>query len=288
MRKTVLIFGYGYTAKYIAQELIKNNYIVYGTSRKPSVNDEFDAQEIKIIKYDFESINKILSQVNYIIISVPPDENGDIVLKDFSNILMLAKNIQWIGYLSSTAVYGNHDGKIIDENSELKISSARSKLRALAEKQWHDFGFKKNACVNIFRLAGIYGIGRNALESVKAGTAQSIYKKDHVFSRIHVQDITQVVVSAMKTDDKFEIYNVADDEPCSTIEVNNYAAKLLNVNAPKIIDIKDAVMSIMMQEFYADNKRICNKKIKNKLKIKLNFPDYRAGLDDIFASVHQK
>lgn len=288
MKKIVLIFGYGYTAKYIAQELITNNYIIYGTSRKESVNIKLDAQKIKIIKYDFDSINKIISQINYIIVSIPPDENGDVVLKDFGNILMLAKNIQWIGYLSSTGVYGNHDGQVVNENSELKISSTRSKLRALAEKQWHDFGFKKNVCVNIFRLAGIYGIGRNAIESVKVGTARSIYKKDHVFSRIHVQDIAQVVVSAMKTDDKFEIYNVADDEPCGTNEVNDYAAKLLNVEAPKIIDIQDAVMSKMMQEFYADNKRICNKKIKNKLKIKLNFPDYRAGLDDIFASVHQK
>ncbi len=287
-QKTVLIFGYGYTASYIAKRLLNNQNIVYGTSRTASINFEFDSNAVNIIKYDSKLLNQIIDKITNIVISIPPDDNGDVVIRNYAKLLLNAKNLKNIIYLSSTAVYGNHDGKIVNENSELKYLSKRACNRVLAEKQWREFGANADILINILRLSGIYGDGRSALDVVKSGKARSIFKANHVFSRIHVQDIAQIITEIIKTNDKFEIYNLADDEPCGTYEVNNYAAMLLNVEAPEIVDIEHVELSEMMREFYADNKIICNKKIKNKLGINLRFPNYRNGLDHIFTSNNRK
>ncbi len=272
MKNTFLVFGYGYTGSYVANLISQKGWQVVGTSSR------FHNTKSTIIPYDREQITNVIKFTTHILIAIPPDENGDVVLADFSDILPLAQNLKWIGYLSSTAVYGNHDGAFVNEESILRPSSKRAKQRIIAETEWLDFGKKYKINVNIFRLAGIYGPERNAIDQVRSGKARSIFKEGQVFSRIHVEDIARVIVAATKLDSIREIYNLADDEPCPTFEVNNFAAELLGVTPPPIINIKEAELSEMAKEFYNDNKRISNSKIKDKLHIKLKYPTFREGL----------
>ena len=272
MKNTFLILGYGYTGSHVANLISQNGWRVVGTSSKSHHTNA------AIIPYDREQITNEIKTATHILVSIPPDENGDVVLADFSDILSLANNLKWIGYLSSTAVYGNHDGAFVNEESILLPSSKRAKQRVRAETEWLEFGKKYKTNVNIFRLAGIYGPERNALDQVRAGQARSIFKEGQVFSRIHVEDIARIIVAAATLESIREIYNVADDEPCPTFEVNNFAAELLGVIPPPIIDIKEAKLSEMAKEFYNDNKRISNSKIKDKLHIKLKYPTFREGL----------
>lgn len=275
MKNTVLIFGYGYTGSHVANLISQNGWQVIGTSGRPHNTKSI------IIPYDREQIKNAVEVATHVLISIPPDEKGDIVLADFSDILSLAKNLKWIGYLSSTAVYGDHDGAFVNEESILRPSSERAKQRVRAEKQWLEFGARYKINVNIFRLAGIYGPERNAIDQVQNGKARSIFKKGQVFSRIHVEDIARIIVAAIKLENANEIYNIADDEPCPTFEVNNFAAGLLGVAPPQIIDIKYAELSGMAKEFYNDNKRISNSKIKEKLHAKLKYPTFREGLSSM-------
>jgi len=272
MKNIFLILGYGYTGSHLANLIIQNGWRVVGTSSKSHHT------KAAIIPYDREHITEEVEVATHILISIPPDENGDIVLADFSDILSLAKNLKWIGYLSSTAVYGNHDGAFVSEESVLRPSSERAKQRVKAEAEWLEFGKQHEISVNIFRLAGIYGPERNALVQVRAGHAKSVFKEGQVFSRIHVEDIARIVWAAIGLGSTAEIYNLADDEPCPTFEVNNFAAELLGVPPPPIVDIKEAKLSEMAKEFYNDNKRISNFKIKDKLHIKLKYPTFREGL----------
>jgi nucleoside-diphosphate-sugar epimerase len=278
MQNTILIFGYGYTGSYVAKLLSQKGWKVIGTSSSSSLTTE----TIIIIPYDREAITNVIKLATHILISIPPDENGDIVVGNFVDLLFLAKNLKWIGYLSSTAVYGNHDGALVSEESALRPSNERAKQRIRAEAQWLEFGKQHKISVNIFRLAGIYGPKRNALEQLRNGKAKSIFKAGHVFSRIHVEDIARVIVAAIKLGSVREIYNLADDKPCPTFEVNNLAAELLGVIPPPIVHIKDAELSEMATEFYNDNKRISNYKIKDKLHIALKYPTFREGLKAIY------
>lgn len=321
MKNTLLIFGYGYTSAYIAERFDSNLWNIIGTSRSglkgstdkyiplkqkeaipPSKPSQGGTESnIRIINYRAEQIRTVIDEITHIIISIPPDENGDIVLKDFEEILLDAPKLVRVGYLSSTSVYGNHEGRTVDENSALKSETSKGKNRILAERGWINFAINKNLNLDIFRLAGIYGPDRNALEALKNGKAISIYKKNQLFSRIHVEDIANIVHEAfndsradiiergMKKESlrpvkyKCEIYNIADDYPCSTIEVNEFAAKLLNMEAPKIIDfetlkLSDPALSDSRREFYADNKIVDNTKIKQRLNIKLKYPTFRDGL----------
>jgi nucleoside-diphosphate-sugar epimerase len=272
----LLIFGYGYVAAYIAASLDKNQWDIIGTTRSSQA-------QTNIIEYNKEQISKALETVTHIIISIPPKENGDLVLSEFKELLSAAINLKWIGYLSSSSVYGNHHGAWVDENTQLIPISERAKNRVLAEKQWLDFGRQHNININIFRLAGIYGPGRNALEAVKEGRAKSILKKGHYFSRIHVKDIASIVKLAISNNALSEIYNVTDDYPCPTSEVNDLATELLGVEAPAMIKLADADLSPMAKEFYADNKKVSNRKIKTQLAVKLKYPTFREGLRSLIA-----
>lgn len=267
----LLIFGYGYTAAYIANSLDSAQWDVVGTSRsKHSLPN--------IIAYSQKQIRQILPTVTHIIISIPPKEYGDIVLRNFGEIVSSAVNLKWVGYLSSSAVYGDHNGKWVHEESQLFPSNQCARNRVLAEEQWLNFGKNNNVNINIFRLTAIYGPGRNAVESIQNGTAKSIFKEGHNLSRIHVDDITNIIKLAMYSDYKSEIYNIADDYPCPTYEVNNLAAELLDVEAPSMINFDQSELSPRGKEFYADNKKVSNNKIKTKLVAKLKYPTFREGL----------
>ncbi len=278
MKPKMLIFGHGYVGKFLLEYFIKLGWGVCITSRHKSGHN--------IIEYSKSSIENALKDITHLIITIPPDENGDVVLVDFLNLIKYITNLEWVGYISSTAVYGDYKGNIVHEDSLLKCVSVRSKQRALAEEQWRRL-CEGRINLSILRLAGIYGPGRSALDNIKAGTARSIYKEGQVFSRIHIQDIASIVSKAILANKKFEIYNVADDYPCATSEVNQFAADLLGVKAPKLEKYEEANLSAMAAEFYQDNRRVCNDKIKKILGVKLLYPSFCEGLNAIYSDLIQ-
>jgi len=281
MKNKLLILGYGYTAQILAASLDSSKWIIYGTSRSKT-NDPY----CSIINYAKPEIQKALESSTHILVSIAPNENGDVIYQDFQDIIAHSKYIKWIGYLSSTVVYGNHDGAWVDETTTTKPEGKRGIQRLLAENQWINFGKKEKKAVNVFRLSGIYGKDRNALKQVSLEKARSINKPKQVFSRIHVEDTANIIKSAMQHFSRSAIYNLADDYPCSSIEVNNYAASLLKTTPPKIIDYEAADLPEMAKEFYKSNRRISNQKIKNELGINLIYPTYKEGILKLFKDRH--
>lgn len=277
MQNQLLIFGYGYTASFLAQSLNPDRWSITATSRSKT-----DDKYCRIISYDKLQIEQALKTSTHILLSIPPNTEGDIVYQEFKTLIPNNKNIKWIGYLSSTGVYGNHDGAWVDEETNTNPSNQRCRNRVLAENQWLDLGKQNNICVNILRLPSIYGPIRNALSQVKSGKARSIFKKDLVFCRMHVSDIVQVIETAMNKALQNQIFSLADDYPCSPIEINNYAANLLQLPNPEVINFEDAYLPEMIKEFYNDSKRVSNTRIKERLGIKLQYPTYKEGLNKIF------
>jgi len=274
MKYHLLILGYGYTARELAKILNPEEWRISGTSRSKS-KDKYS----NIIGYNKVEVKKTLKNSTHILLSIPPDNQGDIVFQDFKELI--TKNystIKWIGYLSSTAVYGDHNGAWVNEETNVNPSNQKGMNRQLAENQWLKLGQENNIPVNVFRLSGIYGSNRNALLKVKSGQAISINKENQVFSRIHVLDIANLIETAMKKSLKNAIFNLADDYPCTTTEVNNYAADLLGLPKPQVIKYTKCNILKMIKEFYRDSKRVSNKKIKEVLGITLKFPTYREGI----------
>ncbi len=187
----------------------------------------------------------------------------------------------WIGYLSTTGVYGDHGGGWVDEATPLAPSTARGRWRVEAEAAWAALAGRTGAPLHVFRLAGIYGPGRGPFAKVRAGTARRIVKRAQVFSRIHVEDIAQVLAASMARPDAGAIYNLCDDDPAPPQDVIGHAAALLGLPPPPEVAFEDAEMTPMARSFYAESKRVRNERIKDELGIALRFPDYRAGLADL-------
>ena len=219
------------------------------------------------------------ADITHILISIPPDEDGDIVLKTYTQNIIDAPLLKWVGYLSTTGVYGDHNGEWVDEDTPPTPKSQRSKNRLLAENQWLDLFKQHGVSVNIFRLAGIYGPGRSSFDRMDK---QRIDKPGHYFSRIHVEDIAQVLQKSMFNKDRGELYCLADDEPCESRKVIEYACDLKGLPYPPLVKFEDAQLSEMAQDFYRENKRVSNHKIKNKLGIKLKHTSYKDGLKSIY------
>ena len=251
-------FGYGYCASYFAKS--QEWEWVYGTHRNSfPLNDE--------------ALSK-LAEATHILHSIPPTGEGDFVFNQ--NYKM---NPKWFGYLSTTGVYGDHKGEWVDETTTVAPTNARSEWRANAEREWLSSGLP----VNVFRLSGIYGAGegRNAIEELKHGTAKRIYKENQFFSRIHVEDITQILVKSLGVSG--EVFNCADDYPCSSAEVVEYAAKLMGVEPPPLVKFEDANLSEMARSFYSNSRKVSNQKIKEMLGVELKYPTYREGLAAIIS-----
>ena len=194
-----------------------------------------------------------------------------------------ARGLEWIGYLSTTGVYGDTGGAWVDETATPAPTGARGRRRLAAENAWLAFGERHGLAVHVFRLAGIYGPGRNALATVRRGAAKRIDKPGHVFSRIHVADIAQVLAASIAKPNPGAIYNVCDDEPAPAADVVAHACALLGVAPPPLTPLDEADLSPMARSFYADNRRVSNARIKNELGVALRFPDYRAGLASLLA-----
>jgi nucleoside-diphosphate-sugar epimerase len=268
----LLCFGFGFSAKTLTQILDSKLWQVTGTSRSAEGANAITARGYEGVVFD--EFHTIPQTVTHIVSSVPPDEDGDVVLHRFSSQLSKRK-FQWLAYLSTTGVYGDHQGGWVDENTALTPNTTRGERRVKAEAVWQKFD------PHIFRLAGIYGPGRNQLETVKAGTAQRIIKQGQVFSRIHVSDIAGILKASIDNPNPGCIYNVADDEPCPPQDVIAYAASLVSIPVPPDVPFEEAKLSNMAKSFYADSKRVSNARVKEELGYKFIYPNYRVGLKSL-------
>jgi nucleoside-diphosphate-sugar epimerase len=222
-----------------------------------------------------------LRDVTHLLSSVPPDAQGDpVIAAHRAEIDAVAPSLAWIGYLSTTGVYGDRAGGWVDEASALRPSGERGRRRLAAELQW--LSLKQPA--HLFRLAGIYGPGSSALDTVREGRARRVVKAGQVFSRIHVEDIAQVLEASIKRPNPGAAYNVCDDDAAAPADVVTFACALLNVAPPPEVPFAQADLSPMARSFYDDNKRVSNTRIKRELGVALRYPSYRDGLPAILAA----
>lgn len=278
----LLAFGLGYSATELAARLVRQGWRISATSTSAR-----GTQSGRAIGYDMHvfdgsapssSLVSVLETVTHVLLSAPPAADGDPVLAHHARDLAAAPNLRWAGYLSTIGVYGNHDGAWVDEETPATPSSDRSRRRVVAENQWLEFGLETGKTVQCFRLAGIYGPGRGALDNIRDGTARRVVKPGQVFNRIHVADIATVLEAAISGIGHYSIYNVTDDEPAPPQDVIAYAAKLLGVEAPPELTIEDAALTPMGVSFFSENKRVRNDRIKSDLAVRLRYPSYREGL----------
>ena len=276
----LLCFGFGFSAQAFVAQLDKRVWKISATSRDPEGFSRINARGFH--GFLFGSKLQIAPDVTHLLISVPPDENGDPVLRLFQEQLQrLLKQLKWVGYLSTTGVYGDRGGDWVDEDSPLEPNTARGHRRLQAERSWLKLHSDYGLPVHLFRLAGIYGPGRNQLLTVLNGSAKRIIKQGQIFSRIHVDDIAGVLAASIAKTNPGRAYNVCDDEPCPPQEVVEYAANLLGLPVPPEIPYEQADLSPMAKSFYADSKRVSNKRMKGELGYKLIYPNYREGLTAI-------
>lgn len=280
MTPSFFIFGFGYTANRLAQRLIQLGFNVVGTTRQDSKKAMTHSEKITLIDFEVADIEYYLSQSTHLLISVPPDARiGDLVLSYYSELIKEnGAHIKWLGYLSSTGVYGDYQGNWVDEESICRPKSASGILRLKAEKAWFSYAESNQLPLHIFRLAGIYGPQRNPLERIISGKKYSVFKEGQVFSRIHVDDIVSVILASIENLHPLSTYNVADNEPAASHEVDAYAAMLLKQSTLPLIPFEEAALSTREQEFYLSNRRVSNLKIKKELKIVLHYPSFREGL----------
>ncbi|QDP72093.1 SDR family oxidoreductase [Legionella israelensis] len=283
MKPSFFIFGFGYTARALAQKLVLQDIKVVGTTRQHSKKITHPTA-ITLIDFEAQDIEFYLSQCTHVLISIPPIQNvGDPVLSNYADLIkQYASNIRWLGYLSSTGVYGDHLGNWVDEKSICKPHTLPGVLRLEAEQEWLSHAKENQLPLHIFRLAAIYGPGRNALERIHLGKQYSIFKEGQVFSRIHVDDIVSVLLASINSIHPLSIYNVADDEPEASHIVDAYAASLLQRSPLSLVRFEKATMSPMERQFYSCNRRVSNLKIKNELHVVLQYPSFREGLTQIW------
>jgi len=269
---TLLSLGHGYSASALAARLLPLGWQVIGTIRDPSRADGLRSLGVEPLLWPAD-LAPALSRATHILASAAPDALGDPFLQVAGDALRAA-HPAWVGYLSTTAVYGDHQGGWVDETTPVNPGSPRAHQRVLAEGQWLATGLP----VHIFRLAGIYGPGRGPFEKVRDGTARRIIKPGQVFSRIHVADIAETLIASIARPNPGAIYNLCDDDPAPPEDVLSYAAHLLGLPDPPAVPYDQAEMTPMARSFYAESKRVRNDRIKTELGVRLTFPDYRAGL----------
>jgi nucleoside-diphosphate-sugar epimerase len=275
-------FGLGYSALALAEALSERGWRVAGTCRSMEKQQDLAARGIDAHLFDrgrpLADAAAALAGTTHLLSSVPPDDAGDPVIDLHANDICPLKSLAWAGYLSTTGVYGDHGGGWVDEDTPRTPSGVRGQRRVAAEDAWLDLWRRCGTPVHLFRLAGIYGPGRNALETVKAGQARRIVKPGQVFSRIHRDDIVQALLGSIATPDPGAAYNLCDDEAAPPQDVIAHACALLGVASPPEIPFAAAELSPMARSFYADNKRVRNRRMKQALRVTLKWPTYREGL----------
>ncbi|MDB4081345.1 oxidoreductase [Candidatus Pelagibacter sp.] len=281
----IFCFGFGQVAKGFIKKLIIENYNITltTTSRNKSSKEKFKGIHYNNYLFDGNEfdINLLveLKKADHILVSIPPERQEDLVVKNFSKFIEDTK-VKWITYLSSTSVYGDHKGMWVNENSKTKPTSFNGISRLKAENSWLSLQMNKHLSVQIFRLSGIYSNKKNILVRLKLGTAKLINKKNHYFSRIHVQDIANILFKSLSKFKSGEIYNLADDKPSSSEEVTLFGAKILNIKNIKKIEVNE-IQNEMLKNFYNDSKKVSNEKVKKSFNYKFKFPSYVEGLNYI-------
>ena len=273
----MLVFGHGYSAGFLTPLLRERGWQVSGTTRADA--DRVAAAGAMPLLWPGEEarLREEIARADAILVSTAPDPGGDPVLAAFRDDLARARP-RWLGYLSTTGVYGDRNGDWVDEDSVLDASGPRGQARIRAEADWRALAEQAGLPLHIFRLAGIYGPGRGPFEKVRNGTARRIIKPGQVFSRIHAEDIAQVLLASINRPAPGTAYNVCDDDPAPPQEVLAHAADLLGLLPPPEVPFDEAEMTPMARSFYADSKRVSNRRIKEDLGVRLRYPDYRSGL----------
>lgn len=275
MTQTLLSLGHGYSAAALAARVLPLGWRVLGTTRKPERAELLRAQGVTPLIVGTDDIGAAVHQATHLLSSAGPSAEGDPFLPLLAPAIEAAPNLSWIGYLSTTGVYGDRGGDWVDEDSETNPESARGQWRLAAEQDWRALGG------HIFRLAGIYGPGRGPFSKVRSGQARRIIKPGQVFGRIHADDIAQIVAASMARPNPGQIYNCSDDMPAPPQDVIGYAAQLLGLPLPPEEPFETAEMSPMARSFYAANRRVRNTRIKSELGVRLLYPDYKVGLRDL-------
>jgi nucleoside-diphosphate-sugar epimerase len=288
LRKSLFCFGLGYSAQALARRLTAQGWRVTGTAREDARIEVLRDQGFEVLPFSrargAAEVAEMLGQATHVLSSIPPDEAGEPVLDLLAEPLCRSEDLDWVGYLSTTGVYGTRDGGWVDEDDELKPSSERSRRRVAAERAWLTLHERAGLPVHIFRLAGIYGPGRNVVKSVRAGTAKRIDLPGQVFSRIHVEDIVTVLEASIARPNPGAIYNVCDDQPAEPARVVAYACELLGCEPPSLVPFEEAELSEMAKSFYLDNKRVSNQRLHEELGVTLAYPNYKTGLDALVAA----
>ena len=276
--KTLLSFGHGYSAHELTKHL--DGWRVIGTTRSEEKALILSETGVEPRIWPDDDLSQEIAEASHLLISAGPDAQGDPVLNRYQTEIATG-GFEWVGYLSTTGVYGDHQVRWVDETTPLTASTTRGQYRVAAERAWQEID---GLPLHIFRLAGIYGPGRGPFAKVRGGTARRIIKKNQIFSRIHVEDIAQVLLASINQPRIGAIYNLCDDTPAPPEDVIAYAAELLGVELPPAVDFETADMTPMARSFYAESKRVRNDRIKDELGVVLKYPDYQTGLQSILKS----
>jgi len=281
MTKTLLSFGHGYSARALSRILLPQDWRIIGTTRDEDKAVRLMNEGVEPRIWPGADMIPALNAATHILISAGPDDAGDPILAQLeTEIAARADQFEWVGYLSTTGVYGDHNGDWVDEETPLTPATKRGIARVEAEAAWQAI---PDLPLNIFRLAGIYGPGRGPFAKVRNGTARRIIKQGQVFSRTHVADIARILAASIKKPNIGSIYNVCDNDPAPPEDVIAYAAELLGMPIPEAIDYETADMTPMARSFYAESKKVRNDKIKTELGVELLYPDYKTGLKALLA-----
>jgi nucleoside-diphosphate-sugar epimerase len=281
-------FGLGFSAAHLVNAYRDRFTRIIGTTRSPEKRDQLTASGIEARLFGGghhdERIAGDLAECDALLISASPEEGVDPVLRAYGDVIAASPRMSWIGYLSTIGVYGDQGGRWIDESEPVNPGSRRSRERVAVEQEWLALGERTGKPVQIFRLAGIYGPGRNAVRQLKAGTARRIIKPGQVFNRIHVEDIARTLLASMEKPRNGAIYNVCDDEPAPPQDVITFAAERLGIASPPEVPFEEADLSPMGRSFYGECKRVSNRLIREELGVTMAYPTYREAMRDLAAS----
>ena len=281
----IFCFGFGQVAKNFIKKLSVEQYNINlsATSRSESSKKTFNGINYNSYLFNSEKFDQNLvvklKEADHILVSIPPENQEDLVIKNFSKFIESSK-VKWITYLSATSIYGDHKGEWVNENSKTNPISNNGIARLKAENAWFSLEKNKKIPIQIFRLSGIYSNEKNILIRLKSGGVKLINKKNHFFSRIHVDDISNILFKSLSKFKSGEIYNLSDDKPSTSEEVTLFGAKILNIENIEKIEV-DQIKSEMLKNFYNESKKVSNKKMKSYFNYNLKFPSYIEGLNYI-------
>lgn len=283
MHRNLFIFGYGYAAAALAKELRGSDWIISGTSRDAVKRAACAPLGIRLV--DFSEAEEALADATHVLCLIPPAQvGGDPALKQFRSALQEAPHLRWLGYGSTTGVYGDAKGAWVDEETPPNPENLRARLRRDAEQAWAKLGYQRKLPVAVFRIAGIYGPGRSALDQLRDGKARRIDKPGHMFSRIHVEDIASIIAAAMARE-AGGIFNLADEYPCPAREVVEYAAELSGLSLPPLEAFNPDELTPMSREFYSASRRVKAARAASVLGYRFRYPSFREGLQTQWAAM---